>query len=539
MRLLPCAALLVLWGCGETIFIDPDGPRKAELVLTNAERLLVEGDPRTYLFLRVKTRGRLDDVRFSVVGPAGQLQLPEDGRDLVPCADGSTCLSYTLGLGWPAELDQVVLEAPEIGHRAVRDLAVFDLGGYAFSGSAGAGNTLVEGQLLDPIRSHFIQTELLEDGRRVQLFPRSFEAWTTSGPCASLPLGSDSGWAPMTSVPFRMPARYSAEPEALACVAVRPSRPADGAAIAAETVAASALVERFTHLYAPPVERSPLVYQLIFDLEMPSEARCTAAKDLVEAAVRDTATQIAADQDLGAEVLGLPPLDLAVTNGVPCRQSNDRRLFGSAVTNVIVGEIRERFGADRPVRVVLIYATNLNLPLPDNLRQELAGLPSFFPEDLRAFTIFISPELPAQGAQADQRFDWTSTQEPSFRGNIASTMALVWPFFTMIHRADTFVPLANAGALSDLVAYRGCSGDQPVTLEGTPYPSGGGANPPLLLGPLGPGYRVALTPQILVPRSQYNPVTVRVVWEGCRGLCDRPAPGSLQGTPWSRSDTCL
>lgn len=459
MRSLAGLALLLLGGCGETIFIDPDGPRKAELVITTAQRLVVEGDPRTYLFLRVKTRGRLDDVRFSVVGPAGQLQLPDDGRDQGPCADGSTCLSYTLGLGWPPELEQVVLEAPEIGHRAVRDLVVVELGGYSFSGSARAGNTSLEGQLLDPIRAHFIETELLEDGRRVQLFPRRFEAWTAAGPCASPPMGTNSGWAPVKSVPFTLTATYSPEPEALACVAVRPDRPPAGPAISAETVAARALVERFTHLYAPPEERSPLVYQLIFDLEMPSEARCTAAKDLVAAAVRDTATEIAADQDLGAEVLALPPVDLAVTNGVPCRQSNDRRLYSVAVANAIVGGIQQRFGADRPVRVVLIYATNLNLPLSDNLRQELAGLPSFFPEELRAFTIFISPELPAQGAQADQRFDWTSTQEPSFRGNISSTMALVWPFFSMIHRADTFVPLADAGALADLVAYRACNTD--------------------------------------------------------------------------------
>jgi hypothetical protein len=73
VRSLAGLALLLLGGCGETIFIDPDGPRKAELVITTAQRLVVEGDPRTYLFLRVKTRGRLDDVRFSVVGPVGQL----------------------------------------------------------------------------------------------------------------------------------------------------------------------------------------------------------------------------------------------------------------------------------------------------------------------------------------------------------------------------------------------------------------------------------------------------------------------------------
>jgi hypothetical protein len=89
-------------------------------------------------------------------------------------------------------------------------------------------------------------------------------------------------------------------------------------------VPARAQLEVYEHQYVPPVEVAPVAFALIFDLEIPVEARCGEAKELVRAALIDAARTSIEREDPRPEIVELPSVEVAVKDGVPCRQENER-----------------------------------------------------------------------------------------------------------------------------------------------------------------------------------------------------------------------
>src|SRR5690606_16089658 len=116
-----------------------------------------------------------------------------------------------------------------------------------------------------------------------------------------------------------------------------------------------------------PVETSPMIFLPLFDLDIRDAERCSAAQALVISALRGAADEIAAADPAGAELLELPPVEIAQVDGVPCRQANDRSFSAPALAASALQAIDKAFGADRRVRALVAYANNIDLPLPESL----------------------------------------------------------------------------------------------------------------------------------------------------------------------------
>ncbi len=527
-------------------FVDPDAELKAGLKITSAHRFVVEDDPRAYFHVRIGTRQGIDLISLSVSNVTGVHRLSLEDAHHQFCGDVETCISLFLPPGPPLDAERIALEAPSIGHRHEQGLNVERLGGYALEGAAIDDNRRVSVTLDDPIRSFLGGTDVAreydEDGeliaeRVIELFPRTFDHVLTLGACSGPESAAHPGWKPSSNNPFVATSSFSAGLDPETCASVRPSLPRGGAGVAALTIRARAVIERFSHAYAPASEISPLVAIPLFDLEIPNEERCSAAQNLVRAAVLDAATEIAADEMNGAEVFLLESVQLATKDGLLCKQADDRTFDALNVADDIRTAITERFGPERRVRVVLIYASNLNLEVPFSLGLSLqllrTELMSSAP-DRSQVTVAIAPDRPALSVSPDRSMPWLASEEPAFRTGIKQLLQSMWPFKTMLHNAETLVPLIEEEARGRYAAFRICSSSHLVQAAGTKHPESN----VFYTGPEGPGYRVDLPPQILVESASFDLPLVTVEWEGCVELCDHTAPKGVDNTPWERTEAC-
>lgn len=536
---------LLLASCGPVTFVDPHEALRASLEIVGAERAIIAGDPRAYLLVRIRSRDPVvtgtgaepPRITLAVEGTGGRFAVPLGQASFQRCGEAETCVSATVGPGLPRGLERVVLAYPELDHEHVASLTERELPGHGVQGAAEAGNGRIRGLLEDPLRAHYADPvrTVLPDGRvdLVLLFPHTFDALVLPGACGSAPRGDTLGWTPLTTNPFSLPAVFDGD--GVACLAIRPGLPEGGAPVAQRTIPARAVVERFTHVYVPPVEVSPLVFLPLFDLELPEEARCAQARDLVRSAVLEAATDLAAGDGSGAEILALDPVEIAVNrDGVPCRQENDRTFAATAVAAQVHEALSAVFGTRR-VRVLLVYVTNLNLEPPEPLITALTALESALADgDVRRASLFaIAPERPLSRLTADGSLSWIATEEPSFRQTIKAILSTLWPFRTTIHTPDTVVPLLSAADAGRFEAYRLCSSTEPITLLGTT--GGAGVWVP---GPEGPAYRVGLPPALLVDNAAYLEPVVVVGWEGCSSLCERPSPGAGDLDSWLLEGGC-
>lgn len=539
-------ALLVA-ACGRVVFVDPNAAARAGLKIISAQRLTVAGDPRDYFHVRIGTRARMDQIRLRAEGPPGSFELPLDGQDAQFCGDRDLCISVTLGPGMPREgLDSLALEAPEIAALDRAPLGeTVKLEGYHLRGDAKTRNTAVQVTIDDPIRRYFAAPVparvLASDGvpisqRTVLLFSRSFEVQTTPGPCTAAASGDDPGWTRQDGNPFTTPAAFSAGADSQTCVSVRPALPERGPAVGAAGVGGRALITRFQHVYTPIVEKSPLVFVLMFDLELAAPARCSAAQDLVRSAVLEAAAEIATAQSGGAEVMALPAIQIANANGMLCKQSNTRSFDGVATGSAIKESLSAAFGPERRIRVIEIYASNLNLELPAtleasvrNLRHELTGAGPMG----RDLLIAISAELPLRALTPDRAIPWLATEEPAFRAEIKRLLAEIWPFKTMVHTDRTVVPMLAEAERPRFSAFRICRASHMIA------PIGSRRGPMAYdVEATGPAYTVALGPQVLLEARAFSVPSVVVEWQGCEALCDRPSPEGDPRTSWDLQAAC-
>lgn len=530
MRARWIGAVALLAGCGNVVFIDPDATLKDELIVTDADRLRVDGDPRSYFHVVIGTRQGLDLFQLAASGPEGTIALPLADAHQQPCGTDETCFSFTLGPGVPDDLQDVALDAPTLGHRSSRRLRVRTLGAYQLDGAARSRNEQILMTVVDPIRTFFRGAD-----EQIQLFPRELEAVVRPGACGEPIDVFDPGWTTVTTLPFTLTATFSEGLDPSACIALRPAEPAGGGATASRTIPARAVVTTFTHTYAAPTELSPLVYMPIYNLELPSSERCSEAQMLIASALREAAAQIAADEAEGTDTLELDPINLANKDGIPCRQLDDPRIDDDVVGGRIEAQIRERFG-DRRVRVVFVYVTNLQIPMPMNLEVDLQNLREYFRTrgSIRDFMMAVAPEQAIRQLNTDDMLPWVATEEPSFRDSILAILAGLWPFKSAIHSPATIVPLVGEAEAGRYRYYRICTATPPVTALGAPVEGTTVLAPP----PEGPAYRVDLPEQILERAPLYVAPSVQVQWEACEALCDREAPDGNPGVPWLMDFGC-
>jgi hypothetical protein len=522
------------------VFVDPEADLKRQLEIEQAERLVIEGDPRAYFFVRVRNRSAADRIELSLQGTAGRFTLPREQISSSPCDLSSTCFAAALPPGVPSEADEVILSVFDIGHEDRARLVKVPLSGYGLTAEALAGNAQIRATIEDPIALHLARENAersSSDPLDPRRFPRAMEALVEPGGCGAEPSASDPRWQQLRSDRFTLETEsFSAASDPTVCLSVRPAEPIGGGTVARASVPARALILSFDHVYSPPVETSPFVFLILFDLEIPNEGRCAEAEQLLVAAIRDAAIEIATRMETPSEVRMLEPVRIAVRDGVPCRQLNERRL-DPVLPDRVAAQIDALFGPDRRVRLLLAYVSNLDLAPPPELVADFASLRARFDPALssrRAISIVsIAPERAATPLDADLEIPFSATAEPAFRDSIRDTLrSLVWPFRTVLHTNQTVVPLIAEEDRARFQLFRICSASLPIEpagerVEAVFRPEDGV-----------PGYRVPLQAQILEPPPSFAVPSVRVRWQGCEGLCDRAAPGHTGSSSWVTEEGC-
>jgi hypothetical protein len=271
---------------------------------------------------------------------------------------------------------------------------------------------------------------------------------------------------------------------------------------------------------------APLVYGLVFDLNLPDATECNRTK------ARLTERFRAALLPAGRVGQEMPAQDLSPG----CVQMNTRRLNLSAYDEQ-VRAAEARFGVGR-VRPVLLYFNNVELPPSGGLQSDFfairnrsSGVPLLW--------ALSTPEA-VQGLSFDQTSAWTYSSDPGLTTKLEETARTQLPLIQQEQLPADGYPLFTAQELAWVLEFKGCT--RVTALTGTNFTYGlqtvrvDKARPPrfqLKLPPQPPGP---------APRtSTLKPLTFRFDLEVCRAHCERlysePPDGEL--VAWSTTPRCL
>ena len=459
------ASTTAVVGCGDVHFLpSPFTPQNVELVYSAQEHL-------TIVRWRVEATAPVDETRFELLGPDGYQPI-DFSRSLftggvVACGDGThSCAQYVVRGHYP--------QRPTAGQfRPVRAVHEF----YGELPGAPAKSRTLENSFLmksffnfknDPVFVN-LTDYVASDGD--YKFPRAFESalWPTAGVCVAETPPDGVVFHPldlMTGIPPEKPltaaGRY--------CVAIRPV-PADSGDRAMLQVPIATLPEVVTaqQVLNPPVETSPIIYQVILDLEIPLADRCAEAG----AMHREPHGEIhegrlcrcpqAADHQ---PVARLPPAQRPHGRGRPDsgRRQADRRVVHRGPSPVPPPVLQQRgwvsaAAADPDIRGAVRRARRA---APGHTLQTFAWL--FSPPTTRALS-----DLPWMYPDP-----WLTYDDPTFELMLYSYATNTLPFRTQLHSSDVPVQLLSP---QDVEAYAGkqikiCSSSPeilPMSSAG-PYP---------------------------------------------------------------------
>jgi hypothetical protein len=531
-RALALSAVAFVSGCGDVHFIpSPFTPQNVEMFFSLQEDITV-------------VRWRLSstapgDTRFEMLGPSGYQPIAFEtsvfAGGVVPCGDDEgSCAQYVVRGRYE----------PEQGTRPIR--AVHPLYGPL---PGGIPEFTVMSETLT-MKSFFrvhndlvyvnIEDRVASGGPHA--FPRPYERamWATTGLCVSEAAPDGVGFSPLDASSSFPPETPLTE-NGIYCVATRP-RPADAGAATLVQTRIATLPEVVTghHRYRPTVETSPVVYQIILDLDIPVADRCAKALQLIESTV--------ANALVGTTVRKLPTVNLAGgPSGNGCSQVDDRELraidIAQAVKQVVVSlpEKHQQFH--------LLYFNNLDAPLQPKLAESFRALfdalsspPGY---DLYTLRWLFNP---GAGAIPDLGWwkvtPWLTADDPAFDRALREYASAALPYMSQFHDVGDpvqFVTDAEAAA-HDGHRIKICSSSpsvQPLAVT----------NPPQLPqawtwtidGDDPPSYIVALPTQIAAPASWFFEARVDVDYQICARWCtDHPYlnPSGSGVLSWTDSPDC-
>lgn len=297
---------------------------------------------------------------------------------------------------------------------------------------------------------------------------------------------------------------------------------------------ASGCDSRFVDPYPPELELldreqpvgprdAPLVYGLLFDLNLPDASECERVKSELTRRLR------AALLPGGREGLEMTAQDLSPS----CRQSSERTLDTLGYDRAL-REAQARFGAAR-VKPVLFYFNNVNLALPYPLQSQLSQL-RYWSQGPALLWGLTTPEA-QQGVTFDHQSLWTYSADGQLTAGLESAAKQQLPLFLVDAPPEGFA-LFSAAELASVRAFKGCSvlsnlkganflfSQKAVTVNP--------ADPPRLL--------LTLSAQPPAPRTQTPPAkSARFRIEVCRKYCERLFPTEPDGEllAWDVTPRCL
>ena len=274
-----CALFLLLltFGCGELHFLpSPFSPQYVELIYSEQEHL-------TVVRWRVDAPAPVEATRFEMLGPDNQYHPIDFDKSAFPggvidCGDGrGACAQYVVrGKYEIARTSRPV--------QAVHDVYGILPGGFATTRSV--STTLAMESFFHSGNDIVFARVTKDDVGRAgpYSFPRKFERtiWPTGGLCIADTAPTDvmfslldeaTGFPPPT--PLTVAGTY--------CVATRPIPSDEGdRAMVQVKIATLPEIQTLSQFFEPPIERSPIIYQIVLDLEIPVPDRCADVTEKIE-----------------------------------------------------------------------------------------------------------------------------------------------------------------------------------------------------------------------------------------------------------------
>jgi hypothetical protein len=535
--LLVLAAMATVAGassCGDVRFqLAPFTPQKVELLYAEQEHVSI-------VRWRVDASPPLEGTRFELWGPDGYRTISFADSvfpgGVVACADGQgACAQYVFR-------GDLVLPAHTHLVRAVHDSYGTLTGEEAKSRKL--SKTFEMDAFFRPQNDMVyvtIQDQMGADGPYV--FPRTFERAMLAAPgtCSSevtepvsfSTLDASGGFPPEAAL----------TDDGLYCVWTRPI-PADGGdrATAVARIATWPEVETVDASFVPPVEISPITYQIVFDLEIVPD-RCPQAISTIEAAVRNNLRPFG----VTVAIRQLPTINLALSGTSSCNQPTSRQVPAEEMAQEIkqavtqFPEVHQQFH--------LLYFNNLDAFLPGKLNEswrvlfDALGSPPGY--DLLVFPWMFNPGL---AAVTDLELGWNVTPWSSFEDPglaiALSSYASRLPYRSQTHDFLEPVPLmdAEAAAAHDGRLIKICSASPDITPVTTkPYVLAIQDPVWAISADDPPAYLVDIRPQIDAPAGDFIETRSLVRYQICKRYCTNHPYVAVSGsgqTSWADSVAC-
>lgn len=275
---------------------------------------------------------------------------------------------------------------------------------------------------------------------------------------------------------------------------------------------------RSTAEYTASAAAEPVVWMPVLDLFAEKTESCDTARAWTRGAIR------AAFLAVQAPRLELQGADLSPT----CAQAPDRTLDAAALQQQVAAAVAAFPGAH--VRVVVVYANDIALPVPPAVHDALATLRA------AGFLWVVGRDPVAPQLAPDQAVGWTFTYDPALPGALAALVAQQLPLQSDAAVDSGFRVLLGSGDLPRAREIKVCAASDGVSLVRA-EPGGSAtavdtAQPPL--------FRVIFPQRVAVPKPQFSVQHAAVELEGCSAECDRyftGFPGDLRR--WDSTRGCL
>jgi len=402
------------------------------------------------------------------------------------------------------------------------------------------GNDLVYVDVTDAVAS---------DG--IYVFPRTYNRtmWPTKGLCVSdsppdgvefSPLDQTGGFAPPSPL----------SDDGIYCVGVKPI-PADGggAALVQNRVATVPEVTTLYVTYAPPVEASPVLYQIVFDLDIPVASHCASAIPMIEMAV-DKAMQSAP-----VPYFKFPTINLAVdptkTDGTQtCTQQNSRTLDADSMAEAVKEKAAQY--PQKNQQFHFFYFNNVNFVLPPTLSDPLKR---FFDDlstpppgqNLMTISWLFNPGLASTtGPMWTMTQPWQSADDMGLKQALTSYAQQNLPYQSQIQDPSVPIPFLSdqeavdyAGGLLKICNTSSALAPEVVDMTQARSLGRGPSWPIEAADP--PGFLVDLPTEANEPSSNFVAASILLTVQVCTRFCtDHPyvSTGGNGVVSWAPSPFC-
>jgi len=550
------AVTVLSGGCGDVLFVpSPYTPQKVELVYSSQEDI-------TLVRWRISSTAPLgNDLQFQILGENDDHPI-DFSQSLFPggastCADGDggTCFQYVVpGLYPLADFPRPIIATHSTygtlpGERATSRTEDQTLSVSPFF------------QLTnDQVHVSLTDTVAFEPP---YVYARSYDRtmWATKGLCVADSVPANVSFSPLDPSTYIFPPDLPLSDAGLYCVGIRPTPssalPVDNNGCLESGYCPHAAQGRLATLpevvdmhqtFAPPVEQSPVIYQIVLDLEVTVAERCDAARATIEELVDKYMNMVPPS----VKVVKLPTINIATnpdaTGAAPnCAQFGDGRTLpdptgmADAVLQVVstFPQTHQQFH--------FLYFNNQNFVLPQSMNDSLqafyGGLTAPPPYDLRTISwLFNQGPAAAMGPPWIRSTTWQDADDPTFEAALAMYATQNLPYTSQTYDDTVPVPLltADQAAGYDGGSFKICSSSpqvQPVDTSPLQYLYGESwaieASDP-------PGYLVNLPQPVDVPGPSFTKSSASVRFEICTAYCDHPfvSTNGTGATSWATSPLC-